>query len=92
MNHACRSKLLALTLLDLCVWIHGLYSLDVEIPMCALKYVEYQYCHSPTILNTMLALAISPPGLVAVQVWVPPSLEETAARVIVLIVDTSFII
>ena len=40
--------------------------------------------HSPTTLNVMLSLALSP-SLVVVQVWVPVSPEWTAIRVITLV-------
>ena len=46
--------------------------------------------HSPTTLNTMLTLALSPP-LEAVQVWVPMSPEWTAVRDITLITPVDVI-
>ena len=55
--------------------------------------VPSHYFHSPTILNTMLALPLALcPTLVAVQVWVPSSIMVTAGRVIILIIDIAFVI
>ena len=52
--------------------------------------VPSHYFHLPIILNTKLAFPLAPcPTLVAVQVWVPPSLEVTAPRVMILIVESS---
>ena len=41
--------------------------------------------YSPTIVTMMLSLPLCPP-LVAVQVWVPPSPELSAPRIITLVV------
>ena len=68
--------------IELGAYIHGVLTFNG----CLLSRF-YGNCYSPTIVTLMLSLplALCPPVLLAVQVWMPPSPEWRVSRVIALV-------